>query len=97
MNHFLKTGNIEIKINETYDLDKIISLQPWENKIKKDISNNILFFPTLIMSPFNDQKFIKMKTWILHSLNHHREEIEFNTNFWNDYGKPISWYTILDN
>jgi len=49
------------------------------------------------MSPFNDQKFIKMKTWILHSLNHHREEIEFNTNFWNDDGKPISWHTILDN
>ena len=95
--HFLKTGNIEIKINETFDLDKIISLQPWENKIKKDISNNILFFPTLIMSPFNDQKFIKTKTWILHSLNHHREEIEFNTNFWNDDGKPISWHTILDN
>ena len=94
--HFLKTGNTEITMNETYDLDKIISLQPWQNKIKGQISNNIMFSPTLIMSPFNDQKFKKIKTWIIYSLNHHQDEIEFNTNFWNEDGKPISWHTILD-
>ncbi|MBM31550.1 MAG: hypothetical protein CL764_01705 [Chloroflexi bacterium] len=95
--HFIKTGNTEIKFYQTYDLDKIISLQPWENKIKEEKLKNILFYPTLIMSPFNTDKFKKIKTWIIFSLNHHKDKIEFNSSFWNDDGKPISWNTVLDN
>ena len=95
--HFIKTGNTEIEINETYDLDKIISIQPWENKIKEGKLKNILFYPTLMMSPFNNYKFKKIKTWIIHSLNYHHDEIEFNSSLWNYDGRPISWNTILNN
>ena len=80
-----------------YDLDKIISIQPWENKIKEGKLKNILFYPTLMMSPFNNYKFKKIKTWIIHSLNYHHDEIEFNSSLWNYDGRPISWNTILNN
>ena len=92
--HFLINGDSEIQHQDTFDLDTIISLQPWDNHIEEQLLRNILFSPTLIMSPFNESKYDKIKLWILLSLYRFKKNVVYDTNLWDEEGNPLSWKTI---